>query len=1108
MRFPIPTARWVILGVAAALLVTLFLAVAQDGAEAPTRLQAGNVAAGVRLAWKPPEADAGSVTGYRILTRQPEFGEAFYALVDDTGSTGTSYVDASADDADTVYAYQVQALRGAAASAPSATAVAVTPPPVPADGELPADADSVYLGAEDLGDISDQDEPRFPAYALDGDADAVDYVRFTLTAPKKVSLGLRQLDADADLILEDADGSVLGESRKAGTDDERVGATLLAGAYYVRIESREVAANDFKLRYGVSAPDAGEVARLQVPVAEPSLPAVDADASRDGAIDLGDITHVTELRSPAYALDGDGDAVDYFTFTLTEPRFVAMSIRRLDADARIAVENEAGEVIRSRAEPGAGQVDTYGTLLEGRYYVRVEATEAGGNEYRLAHRTRDPNPERVAELRRASGKAAAAPTTKPPAAPTGLTGTVYRDAVALRWDASRDAAVTGYQVLRHDRDAHRPGEFAVLVDDTGSAAASWHDADVKAGARYEYRVKARSAAGLSPWSNPFKADLSSATQRAPASLRNAPRSSHRIVLSPDSLAIEEGDTATYTVALASLPSGTVTVTPASGRGDLYVYGADDPSADLELEFTTTDWSTPQTVHVRAEYDENLVSQTTTITHTLDGGGFDDAEAAGLPVTIADAGVRIVTARLHFDIRSPSAVPENTPYEVTEGERVQLCVAPVNREEADVVITHSGYDAADLIIGPASFTFAHEDSSTSSYPNYDFECFYVYAVPDADADDAELTVTFTGQGGAYDDSAAVVAAIEVEDLGAAPDRGVFVAPRELDAREGEPVTYYVALTSQPTGDVTVTPDPPLLWPTADPESVTFTTANWSVPQAVEVRSVDTGDLGNDGERTVPHAVSGADYGANDVTAPSVTVDVDDQAYSEVSLSLSDNVAAEGAGSVTVTVTSVWHSEFEPNRAHVFGLTHEAFFGRYRDGFANTRTMWDFLAEASGATDYTFRGRLVAFRPADYAGLDGDQAGFIARKSFEFRILDDDVYERNEDKAVVLDSSGGWSATLVREFTEDEEHLGGIRERLVIVDNDPSGITIMPTALEVSEEDPDGASYTLRMISEPAEDVYITNRRRRRQRPDPEAPPGHLHPGQLVGAPDGPRHRRRR
>ena len=88
---------------------------AQHDSEAPTGLQAENVEAGVLLCWETPEVDAGGVTGFRILTRQPKFGEAFYTLVDDTG---TSYADPSADEVDTLYAYQVQTLCAAAWRAP------------------------------------------------------------------------------------------------------------------------------------------------------------------------------------------------------------------------------------------------------------------------------------------------------------------------------------------------------------------------------------------------------------------------------------------------------------------------------------------------------------------------------------------------------------------------------------------------------------------------------------------------------------------------------------------------------------------------------------------------------------------------------------------------------------------------------------------------------------------------------------------------------------------------------------------------------------------------------------------------------------------------------
>ncbi len=118
------------------------------------------------------------------------------------------------------------------------------------------DADATRSGATDLGDITALQGPRFPQGTLDGDADGVDYYRFTLTEAKRVGLGLRRQDADADLFLEDADGTVLYSSTNSGTADEKIAETLLAGTYYLRVESQEAGVNTHVVRYGVSAPDA------------------------------------------------------------------------------------------------------------------------------------------------------------------------------------------------------------------------------------------------------------------------------------------------------------------------------------------------------------------------------------------------------------------------------------------------------------------------------------------------------------------------------------------------------------------------------------------------------------------------------------------------------------------------------------------------------------------------------------------------------------------------------------------------------------------------------------------------------------------------------------
>ena len=70
---------------------------------------------------------------------------------------------------------------------------------------------------------------------------------------------------------------------------------------------------------------------------------------------------------------------------------------------------------------------------------------------------------------------------EPPARPTGLTGTVAHDQVALSWDATDDSTITGYQILRRDKSIHERGEFIIHVDDTGNSTPSYSDTDVQAG---------------------------------------------------------------------------------------------------------------------------------------------------------------------------------------------------------------------------------------------------------------------------------------------------------------------------------------------------------------------------------------------------------------------------------------------------------------------------------------------------------------------------------------------------------------------------------------------------------------------------------------------------
>ena len=109
---------------------------------------------------------------------------------------------------------------------------------------------------------------------------------------------------------------------------------------------------------------------------------------------------------------------------------------------------------------------------------------------------------------------AQSPGLEPPERPQGLRAEVSHDAVSLSWDDPGDATISGYQILRRDRDLSPVGVFEVLVEDTGSATAAYADRQVQPETRYNYRVKARNAAGLSRRSNFVRADTPAAPEEA------------------------------------------------------------------------------------------------------------------------------------------------------------------------------------------------------------------------------------------------------------------------------------------------------------------------------------------------------------------------------------------------------------------------------------------------------------------------------------------------------------------------------------------------------------------------------------------------------------------
>lgn len=94
-------------GALAAFLVYPAYAQRGDEGAAPANLTAAIADGGGSLNWSSPVQDSDSVTGYESLRQRSKVGEGtLLGLVADTGPTGTTYVDATANEPEIPYGYR------------------------------------------------------------------------------------------------------------------------------------------------------------------------------------------------------------------------------------------------------------------------------------------------------------------------------------------------------------------------------------------------------------------------------------------------------------------------------------------------------------------------------------------------------------------------------------------------------------------------------------------------------------------------------------------------------------------------------------------------------------------------------------------------------------------------------------------------------------------------------------------------------------------------------------------------------------------------------------------------------------------------------------------
>ena len=320
---------------------------------------------------------------------------------------------------------------------------------------------------------------------------------------------------------------------------------------------------------------------------------------------------------------------------------------------------------------------------------------------------------------------------------------------------------------------------------------------------------------------------------APATVTVTVREAKRLLLSPDTLRVNEQDSASYTVALSTRPTAAVTVAVARSAGSTTVT-ASPPS----LTFTTETWSTPQTVSASAADDGDSAQESATLTHSATGGDYQGL-SADLPVTVSDndiAGVRLDPTALTLD--------EDTSASYT----VALFTPPSAGQAVTVTLTTSG--SPDVTVNPTSLTFT---TGTWSTP----QTVSVSAADDGDALRDDATVSHSASGGGYVSISADLPVIVSDD----DTPALVLGAARLDVDEGASASYTVRLATLPTAaTVTVavarsagSPDV-----TASPASLTFTTGTWSTPLTVSVSASEDDTDVIDDTATLTHTAAGGDY----------------------------------------------------------------------------------------------------------------------------------------------------------------------------------------------------------------------------------------------------------
>ena len=481
---------------------------------------------------------------------------------------------------------------------------------------------------------------------------------------------------------------------------------------------------------------------------------------------------------------------------------------------------------------------------------------------------------------------------------------------------------------------------------------------------------------------------------------------------PDTVFVNEGEEAAFSVTLSETPLGDVTVITGS-----------DPELTLDpaaLNFLQDEWDSPQEVTVFADDDEDSqIEEVITLTLVAENGGYDNTTGT-LIVVVTDDDLSLLVD------------PEITIIEgTTETIPVELSHTPLAPVTVNLVrISPVNPDDSELILDGESLTF-----TAGNIP----QTIPITAKADDDVfDEHEETLQFIASGGGYDGiESDLLVYIENPD----PPR-LIIDPGTINLEEGneEGEIFTVKLSHEPLESVTVDisghSDTDLDW---DPAALMFTTENWNDADTVTVNAKDDLDDEDETEELTLTAAGGGYTGKEG----SVLVNIDDD--ESFQLRVTGESVRENEGPLTFTVTLE-----TPNPAQVTRVRYETMDG-----------------SAVASLDYRERSDVLEFgigettKAVDVEIIDD----FDSEQEESFML----VLSEPENARLVVESAAGVildddvpANVNLESATQEVSEGEGVRSFRVTLDGAPASGTVLVTFSVIQGSALPGQDYSVQTV----------------------------------------------